>query len=70
MTFAQELINHPPLELTESWHYRWGESPLYEGGIPLWIVYEDTMDTNEWKSVEYNNGILNPSYFTQSKTER
>lgn len=33
------------------WQYRWGESPVNENGIPLWITETDTEKTN-WTSIE------------------
>jgi two-component system sensor histidine kinase ChiS len=26
----------PPIEITEGWQYRWGDSPLDETGVPVW----------------------------------
>jgi signal transduction histidine kinase len=39
------------VELTQArWYYRWGDSPLDDHEMPVWI-YEDTIGT-EWKPVE------------------
>jgi signal transduction histidine kinase len=46
------------VELTESWKYRWGESPLNEGGIPIWFT-EENLD-EEWKPIAYRKSIFNP----------
>jgi len=59
IAFSQSINNHNSVELTETWKYRWGESPLNEVGTQIWIE-EDTLRGSEWKSVEYNKGILNP----------
>jgi two-component system sensor histidine kinase ChiS len=47
-----------PVELTKDWRYRWGDSPLNEAGIPVWIA-EDTL-SEEWQSIAYRDGILDP----------
>jgi len=47
-----------PVELTKDWRYRWGDSPLNEAGIPVWIA-EDTL-SEEWQSIVYRDGILDP----------
>lgn len=47
-----------PIEVTEDWQYRWGDSPVNEVGIPVWIT-EDTL-SKEWQSIVYKDGILDP----------
>jgi two-component system sensor histidine kinase ChiS len=47
-----------PREFTKDWQYRWGDSPLNEAGIPVWIT-EDTL-SEEWQSIVYRDGILDP----------
>jgi signal transduction histidine kinase len=47
-----------PIELTKDWRYRWGDSPLNEAGIPVWID-EDTL-SEKWQSIDYRNGIIDP----------
>jgi two-component system sensor histidine kinase ChiS len=41
-------INSKPIELTQGWQYRWGESPVDIEGVPTWIQ-EDTLDS-QWQS--------------------
>jgi hypothetical protein len=65
IAFSQSTNNRNYLELTNGWKYRWGESPLNEAGVPLWTI-EDTL-SEEWKSVEYKKGILNPLERQQKK---
>jgi len=55
---AQVSTDSPPIELSEGWQYRWGDSPLNEAGIPIWI-YEDSL-SNNWKPIAYKKGVMNP----------
>jgi len=55
---AQVSTDSPPIELSEGWQYRWGDSPLNEAGIPIWI-YEDSL-SNNWKPIAYKKGVINP----------
>jgi len=36
----------PPIEITEGWQYRWGDSPLDGDGVPAWLY----KDSPEWKA--------------------
>lgn len=47
-----------PREFAKDWQYRWGDSPLNEAGIPVWIT--DDTPSEEWRSIVYRDGILNP----------
>lgn len=47
-----------PIELTEGWAYRWGDSPIDANGVPTW-TYEG-IESSEWLSIDYNEGIANP----------
>ncbi len=55
---AQVSTDSPPIEITEGWQYRWGDSPLNEAGVPIWID-EDT-PSGEWKTITYKKGVMNP----------
>ncbi|MBC8235137.1 hypothetical protein H8E77_36790 [bacterium] len=44
---AQVSTEPPPVEITQGWQYRWGDSPIDEKGIPLWTY--DNMESPEWK---------------------
>jgi len=56
---AQVHTDSPPIEITEGWQYRWGDSPLNEAGIPIWID-EDT-SSDGWKQIDYKKGVMKPS---------
>jgi hypothetical protein len=36
-----------PIELSQNWQYRWGDSPKDESGIPLWSY--ETGGVFDWK---------------------
>jgi signal transduction histidine kinase len=52
-TFARPAQKHtdvdnlPPIEIKEGWEYRWGDSPIDEGGIPTWIYLDQ--ESPGWK---------------------
>jgi len=37
----------PPIEITEGWQYRWGDSPIDEKGVSLWSY--DNIESKEWE---------------------
>jgi len=51
-------IPNVPIELTEGWAYRWGDSPIDAEGIPTW-TYEDFGDS-EWIPIDYKDSLVNP----------
>ena len=55
---AQVSMDSQPIEITQGWRYRWGDSPLNEAGIPIWID-EDT-SSDEWQPIAYKKGVMNP----------
>jgi len=42
---AQVSTESPPVEITQGWQYRWGDSPIDEKGILLWTY--DNMESPE-----------------------
>ena len=57
-TQAQVSTDSPPIEITEGWQYRWGDSPLNEAGTPIWSD-EDAL-SDKWKPIAYKKGVMNP----------
>ena len=47
---AQTTRTSPPIDITEDWQYRWGDSPIDGNGVPAW-TYTD-LDSPEWKSTQ------------------
>ena len=43
-------LDSPPVKITEGWQYRWGDSPVDNEGIPLWIYQE--LNSTEWISTK------------------
>ncbi|MEQ9671129.1 ATP-binding protein [Coleofasciculus sp. G2-EDA-02] len=33
---SQRFTESPPIQLTQGWQYRWGDSPVNEDGVPIW----------------------------------
>ncbi len=52
-------IEPPPIPLTQGWHYRWGDSPVDETGLPLW-TYQDGSNST-WQPLEVSQKIRKPS---------
>ena len=52
--------NLAPVELINGWLYRYGDSPLNDAGIPVWIQQDSLIDES-WRPVEYKKGIAKPS---------
>ncbi|MEW6492859.1 MAG: ATP-binding protein [Cyanobacteriota bacterium] len=47
-----------PIELTEGWQYRWGDSPLDEAGIPVWT--KETSSPTDWQSFQFPEKLKTP----------
>jgi signal transduction histidine kinase len=52
--FSQSSNDLGYLELTDTWKYSWGESPMNEDG-----VFDENLSKN-WQTIKYIKGILNP----------
>ena len=50
---TENIDTLPPREITEGWEYRWGDSPVDEDGVPIWIY----LDSPEWKAAP-NTALL------------
>ena len=55
---AQVSTDSPLIEITQGWQYRWGDSPLNEAGVPIWI--EDGTLSDKWQPITYKKGVMNP----------
>ena len=47
-----------PVELTQGWQYRWGESPVDETGIP--ICAQETISSPNWQSFRFPKKLDKP----------
>lgn len=50
--------NQSPIELTQGWQYRWGDSPLDEADIPLWT--KETSSPTDWQSFQVPEKLKTP----------
>src|SRR5919202_3368095 len=48
-----------PVELTQGWQYRWGDSPLDDAGIPVWT--NETISSPGWQSFRFPKKLDKPS---------
>lgn len=55
---TKEIVEIPPVEITQGWQYRWGNSPLDASGLPVW-TYKDIKNT-EWKPLTLPAKIPKP----------
>lgn len=44
---AENTDTLPPIEITQGWEYRWGDSPLDENGVPTWVYLD--LENPGWK---------------------
>ncbi|MBW4548930.1 MAG: response regulator [Symplocastrum torsivum CPER-KK1] len=56
---SQAITSSPPVEITQGWEYRWGDSPVDEGGIPLWT--KENSSSSEWKPLKFGENLKKPS---------
>ena len=56
---SQAITSSPPVEITQGWEYRWGDSPVDEGGIPLWT--KENSSSSEWKPLKFGENLEKPS---------
>ncbi len=64
--YPQTQTNDLPLQITEGWEYRWGDSPLDEQEVPVWTYELD--ESSEWKPLSYPAGVADPPYRKGRKT--
>ncbi len=62
-TFTQDRqenkLNPPPVELTQKWQYRLGDSPVNEDEIPIWTLEKDSISL--WQAFEVPGKLkINP----------
>ncbi|NET89931.1 MAG: response regulator [Kamptonema sp. SIO1D9] len=57
-TALAKIGDNPPIEITTGWQYRWGDSPVNENGIPLWI--EEENETEEWTPLSFPKKLRIP----------
>jgi two-component system sensor histidine kinase ChiS len=55
---SQTFRNPPPIEITQGWQYRWGDSPLNDASIPRWT--EEDVSNSAWKSFKVPGKIKTP----------
>lgn len=56
---TKEVAEMPPVEITQGWEYRWGNSPLNALGVPVW-TYKDIKNA-EWKPLKLPAKIPKPA---------
>lgn len=54
----------PALALTETWEYRWGDSPLNNAGVPIWTEENATVAAQKWQSLPLKTKIPKPANVT------
>jgi len=48
-----------PIEITEGWQYRWGDSPLDETGVPIWTKEE--ISSPGWQAFQFPKKLRKPA---------
>ena len=64
--YPQTQTNDLPLQITEGWDYRWGDSPFDEQEVAVWTYELD--ESSEWKPLSYPAGVGDPPYRKGRKT--
>jgi two-component system sensor histidine kinase ChiS len=59
---SQATSSSPPVEITQGWEYRWGDSPVDEVGIPIWT--KENSSSSEWKPLKFGEKLKKPSQET------
>ncbi|MEC4984976.1 MAG: ATP-binding protein [Oscillatoria sp. PMC 1068.18] len=57
-TASARVGNNPPVEVTTNWQYRWGNSPVNDKGMPLWIQPE--YETYSWTPLSFPTKLRTP----------
>jgi len=55
---SNHLMNSPPVEITQGWQYRWGDSPLTDASVPLWIT--EDISNPAWKPLSVPGKLKTP----------
>jgi two-component system sensor histidine kinase ChiS len=50
--------NLPPIEITQGWQYRWGDSPVDETAVPIWT--EEEISSPDWKPFQFPKKLKKP----------
>src|SRR5919202_3000282 len=56
---SQVTTNLPPIEITQGWQYRWGDSPVDETGVPIWT--EEEISSPGWQPFQFPKKLKKPS---------
>ncbi len=56
---AQATTNSAPVEITQGWQYRWGDSPVDGTGIPIWT--KENASDSEWKPINIGENLQKPN---------
>jgi len=56
---SQAITSSPPVEITQGWEYRWGDSPIDEVGIPIWT--KESRNSSEWKPLKFGEKLKKPN---------
>ncbi len=59
---SQAITSSPPVEITQGWEYRWGDSPVDEVGIPIWT--KENRNSSEWKPLKFGEKLKKPNQET------
>ena len=55
---SQAIPDLPPIEITQGWQYRWGDSPLDEAGVPVWT--QEEASSPEWQAFQFPKKLWKP----------
>jgi two-component system sensor histidine kinase ChiS len=55
---SQITTNLPPVEITQGWQYRWGDSPVDDAGIPVWTKEE--ISSPQWQPFQFPEKLWKP----------
>ncbi|HEY9600220.1 MAG TPA: ATP-binding protein [Allocoleopsis sp.] len=55
---SQATLNFAPIDVTEEWQYRWGDSPVDDTGVPLWT--QDKKSSPGWQSFQFPKQLKAP----------
>jgi len=55
---SQATLNLAPIDVTEGWQYRWGDSQIDDAGIPLWT--QEKKPSPEWQSFQFPEQLKTP----------
>jgi two-component system sensor histidine kinase ChiS len=55
---SQVTKDLPPIEITQGWQYRWGDSPLDEAGVPTWT--KEKISSPDWQTFQVPKKLWKP----------